>query len=181
MVEQSPAAGLPGPATYAWGTASDHIPGDNNPRVNNDIIADMVQHAINTSLAHRGYALASTGSAAWLVHYHAGLEKKSETVTETRWPEPAPRVVCGRYHCEQVYGWGYYGPPEYVTRTVVFHEGTLIVDIHDAASGKLAWRGTLSDEVNVNAALDPVKLQKAVDALLAHLPQGNAGTKTAVP
>lgn len=169
MVEQDPQAGLPGNGSYAWGIASDHIAGDNNPRVNNDIIAAKVQQAIDTGFARRGYKLVDKTQAAWLVHYHAGLEKQTEVVSSPVYPS-APRVVCGAYRCTNVYDWGFYGPPESVTRTVTFHEGTLLVDIHDARTNKLVWRGTLSDEVNVNKPLDQTALQKAVDKLLLKLP-----------
>lgn len=169
MVEQAAGVQLPGAGTYAWGTAEDHIAGDQNPRVNNDIIADKVQHAINTGLGERGYTLTRKADAAWLVHYHAGLEKQTQTVTETQ-RVPVPRIVCGAYRCDTVYDWGFYGPPEAVTRTITFHEGTLILDIHDATTNKLVWRGTLSDEVNVNKALDQAALQKAINKLLEKLP-----------
>lgn len=169
MVEQDPQSGLPGPGTYAWGTSSDHIAGEGNPRVNNDIIAGKVQQAIDTGFANRGYKLVDKAQAAWLVHYHAGLEKQTQLVSEPMYPA-APRVVCGPYRCAGAYDWGFYGPPEAVTRTVTFHEGTLLVDIHDARTNKLVWRGTLSDEVNVNKPLDQEALQKALNKLFMKLP-----------
>jgi hypothetical protein len=170
LVAQAPDAGLPGPATYAWGTGSDRIPGDRDPRVNNDIVAGMVQHAVDQALAGRGYRAVARERAAWLVHYHAGLERKSETVTEPLHRTPVPRVVCDRQHCSQIYDWGFYGPPEYVTHTLTFHQGTLIIDIHDAASGRLVWRGQLSDDIDVNKAVDPQELDAAVAKLMRRLP-----------
>ena len=169
MVEQDPGAKLPGAGSYAWGAATDHIPGDQNPRVNNDIIAGKVQFAIDRGLARRGYVLTPKADAVWLVHYHAGVEKKTEVITEPVLPV-GPRIICTSFRCDTVYGWGFYGPPEVVTRIVTFHEGTLLIDIHDAKTGKLAWRGTLSDEVNVNKALDQETLQTAIDRLLKSLP-----------
>ncbi|MGH8492967.1 MAG: DUF4136 domain-containing protein [Moraxellaceae bacterium] len=169
VVEQDPSVQMPGSGTYAWGAAQDHIPGEGNHRVNNDIIASKVQTALDTGLAKRGYKLVDPAGAAWLVHYHAGIEKQTELVTEPMYAA-APRVVCGPYACSGAYGWGYYGPPEAVTRTVTFHEGTLILDIHDAKTNKLVWRGTVSKDVNVNKPLNEVVLQQAVDKLLLKLP-----------
>ncbi len=169
MVEQDPNAQLPGTGSYAWGAATDHIPGEDNPRINNDIIAAKVQAALDNGLAKRGYQQVPRNQAAWLVHYHAGLEQQTQQITEPLYPA-APRVVCGPYVCNNAYGWGFYGPPEAITRTVTFHEGTLILDIHDAKTNKLVWRGTVSNDVNVNRALDEVKLQQAVDKLLLKLP-----------
>lgn len=167
---------LPGAGTYAWGMATDHIAGEQNPRVNNDIIAEKVQHAIVTGLDRRGYQQVEKSEAAWLVHYHAGQEKQTQTITEI--PHPvAPRVVCGAYRCSTVYDWGFYGPPEAITRTITLHEGTLLLDIHDAKTSKLVWRGTLSREVNVNKPLDQSTLQKAINKLLENLPAASGGNE----
>lgn len=169
VVEQAADAQLPGPGTYAWGPATDHIPGEGNHRVNNDIIAAKVQNALDKGLAKRGYKAVDRSQAAWLVHYHAGIEQQTQLVTESMYPA-TPHLACGPYACGAGYGWGYYGPPEAVTRTVTFHEGTLILDIHDAKTNKLVWRGTVSKDVNVNKPLNEVILQQAVDKLLKKLP-----------
>lgn len=176
MVEQATGVQLPGAGTYALGMATDHIAGEQSPRVNSDIIAEKVQHAIATGLDRRGYQQVEKSEAAWLVHYHAGLEKQSQTTTETSHPV-APRVVCGAYRCTTVYDWGFYGPPEAITHTITFHEGTLLLDIHDAKTSKLVWRGTLSGEVNVNKPLNQSTLQQAIDKLLKKLPAASHGSK----
>lgn len=170
LVEQSPESGLPGSGRYAWSASSDHIPGEENPRVNNDIFAATVQNVIDKALAKRGYSPTEKNQADWLVHYHASIQQETQLVSEPLFRSPPPRVVCGPHTCNSIYGWGFYGPPETVTRTVTFHEGTLILDIHDAKTNKLVWRGTVSDDVNVNRALNEVKLQQALDKLLLKLP-----------
>lgn len=170
MVERAPGAALPGAASYAWSVAHDRIPGEEHPRVANDIVADLLRQAIDTGLARRGWQAAER--PAWHVHYHAGIEKRTEQVTEPARPR-LPRLVCtARHYCYETWDWGYWGPPELSTRTITYHEGTLVIDIHDVASGKLVWRGTLSDEIDLRAAIDPEKLQKAVDKLLLQLPAG---------
>jgi hypothetical protein len=171
LVEQSPTAHLPGNGIYAWGAASanEHIAGEENPRINNDIIAEKIQLAINTGLAQRGYRAGDKTTADWLVHYHAGLQKQTEQISEPLYQRP-PHVFCNVYRCHTVNDWGFYGPPETITRTVTFHEGTLLLDIHDAKTGKLVWRGTLSDEVNINQPLNQSSLQKALDKMLQQLP-----------
>ncbi|MFN3587729.1 MAG: DUF4136 domain-containing protein [Moraxellaceae bacterium] len=169
MVEQAPGAGLPGPATYAWSQARDRIAGEDHPRVANDITAELLRQAIDQGLATRGWR--PQENAAWHVHYHAGIEKRTEQVTEPARPR-LPRLVCAApgHHCYETWDWGYWGPPEMNTRTITYHEGTLVIDIHDAGSGKLVWRGTLSNEIDLRSAIDPVRLQKAVDKLLLQLP-----------
>jgi hypothetical protein len=172
MVEQTPGNSLPGNALYAWDKARDRIPGEDNPRLNNDIVADMLRHAIDTGLSLRGWQQGGS-NPDWKVHFHAGIEKKKTEVSQAS-PPRLSRVVCRGKHCYETWDWGYWGPPELNTRTIEYHEGTLMIDIHDAGTGKLVWRGTLSDEVDIRAAIDPDKLQKAVDKLLLRLPAGSA-------
>lgn len=170
LVEQDSTAGLPGNSHYAWGKATDSIPGENDTRINNDIITGKIKRAIDTGLARRGYKESSAEQADWLVHYHVGLQKQTQQVREPVFP-PRTHVVCGpRRGCDTVYSWGYYGPPDTVTRTITYNEGTLLVDIHDARSNKLVWRGSLSNDVNLGKPLNEESLQKAIDELLLKLP-----------
>jgi hypothetical protein len=48
--------------------------------------------------------------------------------------------------------------------------GTLIVDIFDARTQKLIWRGKESDALNGNPAKDEKKLAKDVSGMLKHFP-----------
>lgn len=176
LVEQDKTAGLPGNGHYAWDKGTDSIPGENNARIHNDIIHGKIQRAIDTGLQKRGYTPAAANQADWLVHYHVGLEKQTQQVREPVFP-PRSHVVCRpRGGCDTYYTWGYYGPPDVVTRTITYHEGTLLLDIHDAKTNKLVWRGSLSDDVNVGKPLDEEGLQKAIDKLLLKLPTSGAPT-----
>jgi Domain of unknown function (DUF4136) len=61
-------------------------------------------------------------------------------------------------------GWGYYGygvggPISTTTRVVEYERGTLVVDIVDARSSELVWRGLVSGIVVTE---DPRKMQKNV-------------------
>ena len=61
-------------------------------------------------------------------------------------------------------GWGYYGyggggPVSTTTRAVEYQRGTLVVDIVDASTNELIWRGT-SAEISVTDDIE--KLQKNI-------------------
>lgn len=174
VVEQAPDSGLPGNGLYVWDQAQDRIPGDDNPRVNNDIFAATVQQAVDQALRKRGYRPGAGTEADWRLHYHASIQSQTQQVTDTRYPPMgtvmAAPVACGPYGCRGLYGWGYYGPPETVSRSVTFHEGSLIIDIHNAKTNKLVWRGSLARDVDVNQPINPVKLQQLLDRLLRQLP-----------
>ena len=67
-------------------------------------------------------------------------------------------------------GWGYYGygmagPVSTTTRVNEYQVGTLVVDIWDAASKELVWRGVVSDTVPDNVE----KAEKLIDKALAKL------------
>lgn len=164
-----PAPATPPPAN------SDRLPGDDNPHVNNEIISSMLNTAITLGMQKRGYAETPADNAAWLVSYNIGLQKKTSVVQEPlNYP---PRLICTRYRgCfYDDFGW-WYGGPLYVTRTVRFDESTIMINLRDAKTHKLVWRGFLSQEVNLGKDLQAGKLQQAVDAVLGKLP-GVGGTK----
>ena len=67
-------------------------------------------------------------------------------------------------------GWGYYGygmagPVSTTTRVNEYQVGTLVVDIWDAASKELVWRGVVSDTVPD----DIQKAEKLIDKALTKL------------
>lgn len=66
--------------------------------------------------------------------------------------------------------WGYYGRPyayggygSATTTVRTYEKGTLIVDVWDAASNKLVWRGTA---VNITVTDNPTKMEKRIDKAL---------------
>jgi hypothetical protein len=67
-------------------------------------------------------------------------------------------------------GWGYYGRPyayggygSATTTVRTYEKGTLIVDVWDAASNKLVWRGTA---LNITVTDNPTKMEKRIDKAL---------------
>ena len=68
-------------------------------------------------------------------------------------------------------GWGYYGygrvgPVSTTTRVVEYERGTLVIDIVDASSDELIWRGSVSD---ISVTDDQQKLQKNITKAIAKL------------
>jgi hypothetical protein len=66
-------------------------------------------------------------------------------------------------------GWGYYGmaagPVSSTTRVVEYTRGTLVVDIWDAKSKELVWRGTVSDTLPDNVQKAEKLVVKAIGKL----------------
>jgi len=165
LVQQDPKALLPGPASYVWAepdAADATLPGDQDPRVHNSIVRDALRQAIDRGLARRGYQPAAS-NAAWQVSYSIGLQKAVRIIDE---PAEPPQLVCFAYHGCFMEDWG----GVYATQSYPVNENTIVVDLSDAKTHKLAWRGLLTQEINLHRDLQADKLQKAVDALLAKLP-----------
>jgi hypothetical protein len=152
-------------STYAWAPGA--RPGQGDPRVDNDIIQGRIKNAVDGALAAKGYRLADPSTATLLVQYHIGLQNKTDTQVDTfGGPGPGP-VACGIRGCIGGFGWGMYGAPMDVdVRHINYVEGTVMLDLIDRASGKLAWRATSqkrldqkdADQAGVNAIVtDMVK------------------------
>lgn len=171
VVDQAPNALFPGNGIYAWDTSAPHdkLAGEDNPRVNNDIVTSIVEQAINTGMHKRGYTQATNQRANWLIHYHIGLQHKQETIREPMF-RPSLMSCYPNRRCYNDYYWGWYGPPEFYSRTYDYTEGSIMVDIHDATTRKLVWRGMVSDEVNPNRSIDREALQKSIDKMFLQLP-----------
>jgi hypothetical protein len=145
------AAAVPVGATYAW--APTEQAGSGDPRVDNDIVRDRLKTAIDANLAAKGFRQASPRSAQLLVEYHIGLQNKTDTQVTTYGGGPTRGVACGRRGCVGGYGWGAYGAPVDVDVSHIdYVEGTLMLDLVDRASGKLAWRATSQKRLDAKDA-----------------------------
>lgn len=159
---------VPAGSTYAWGgTTQRKIPGEIDLKSENSIVAGRLQRAIDQEMQAKGWKLTDSATASFFVHYHVGVQDQRETVTDA--PAPPP-MVCGAYRCYTgAYSWGYYGPPEVTTREVVYREGGLMIDLEQASSGKLVWRGNWKDEVSGKSPTDE-RVHEVVAATMKDLP-----------
>lgn len=144
---------------YQWLPGKATIPGRDERY--SDLLDSRLRAAVDRELATKGYPKAGT-KPDFLVTYHLALEDKIDV-----------RVINDYYGG---YGYrGYYGAAGWSvprTETYQYRIGTLIVDVIDAASSKLVWRGTVEGEADVYK--DPKKreerLNEAVQKVLAKFP-----------
>jgi hypothetical protein len=108
--------------TYDWGTADALPAGD--PRLDNDpFFEDHLEGAVEKAMAARGFTRSPvSGGADLLIHYHASITERLDVDRLDRGDGSCPTGGCG----------------DGVMR---YEAGTLVVDIVDAASGVLIWRG----------------------------------------
>ncbi len=153
--------------TYAWAQISD--PGGGDPRIDNDIMSERLRMAVDNALATKGYRQVDPARAQVLVAYHIGLREGTD-YQATAMGGPGPAVACGRRGCVGGYGWGAYGAPVDVdVQSIHYTDGTLMLDIVDAASGKLAWRGVSQKRVDAKDA-DQAQLNAVLIDLTKSLP-----------
>jgi hypothetical protein len=68
-------------------------------------------------------------------------------------------------------GWGWRGFGDTATTTVQnYKEGTLVVDMFDANTRKLLWRGTSSDTLSDNPEKNTKKMDKGVEKMFKDFP-----------
>lgn len=146
--------------TYDWGPPDNLPVGD--PRLdNNPLFNDYLQGAIEKKLAAKGFDRAKAGQPAdLLVHYHASVNQKLDV-----------------YGVDTRYGYCYANCEPQV---VDYELGTLVVDIVDARTKKVVWRGWAQEAMN-GIIDNQERLEKQVDEgvtkMMLRLPRGGAALR----
>lgn len=125
--------------TFGW-LASTSIEGRNNPIYYNELNDKRIKTAVANQLESRNYKFSE--EPEMLIHYHIVIDDKAVVRTDP-------------------YGY-YYGP--YWMRTEVnvyeYREGTLIIDLMDADTNSLVWRGWITSFLKNS---DPSKMEESID------------------
>lgn len=140
--------------TYDWGPADALPTGD--ARLDNPFFRDYMEGAVEKQLAAKGLERASADAPDLLIHYHAVVQ---------------PRIDVNRADGE----YGYCYDETCGVRVIDVEAGTLVVDVVDARTNKLIWRGwaqspaqrLLSRQHRMARTID-----EAVRRMLARFPEG---------
>ncbi len=101
---------------YAWGPADRSPTGD--PRLdNNEIVEGRIHTAVDRELAARGLLKAASGPSDLVVHYHTSVSQRID-LSQREPIDPCPDC-----------------------KPFIYDAGTLVIDVVDASSGKVLWRG----------------------------------------
>ena len=134
--------------TFAW------LPPSQKAKNKRAFLTKRVELATNNELQAKGYSI-DTRQPDFLIAMHSGTKDRVE-VTNYGYAYP------GR--------WGYWGG----RRVDVYHykEGTIILDIIDARSKELIWRGSATGDVNFNTTPEQrdQEVAKAVAKILQKFP-----------
>ncbi|MDH3196696.1 MAG: DUF4136 domain-containing protein [Candidatus Krumholzibacteria bacterium] len=141
--------------TYAWVNVPTTAVGDAQAaRRTNALLDKRIKSAVDAEMKTKGFSV-DTASPDLLVVYHVGVQDK---VNVTDW---------GYRYSYDYYGWGGRNIDVYQ-----YTEGTLILDLIDAQTKELVWRGsamaTLEDNPSPEKA--EARLQQAVQGIMANYP-----------
>ena len=127
--------------TYAWAEIKD-IEAKNNPLYYNELSDKRIKTAVNEQLTKKGYSISSENPQL-ILHYHIVIEDQMELRND-------PYMPYGPYWLQQ--NINYYR----------YNEGSLIIDIMEAKTNNLAWRGWASSVLDANRELNEALIQEGV-------------------
>jgi Domain of unknown function (DUF4136) len=134
------AANMEGYHTFGWLPVSAFIESANNPVYYNELNDKRIKNAVGNQLESRNYQFSNDPEL--LIHYHIVIQDKAIVRTDP-------------------YGY-YYGPYWMSTETNLYEykEGTLIIDLMDADTNSLVWRGWITSFLKSN---NPEKMDESID------------------
>jgi hypothetical protein len=141
--------------TYDWGPA-DAIPAGDARLDEDPVFQDQLQGAVEKQLAIQGITLVDdSGSPDLLIHYHANIDRRIDVnLTEREYG------YCQDTDCES---W-----------VIEYEAGTLVLDVIDARTNQLLWRGWAQDSVADalgNEDRMAEKINEAVTRMMATFPR----------
>ena len=138
----SPSVNFSSFQTYYWAKA-DALPG-------HDIVNQQIMAAVDQGMAEHGWTKAPEGQADLAVVANVSTQQRQqlETFYGGGWGG---------------WGWGGWGPATTTVRTYL--EGTLVVDLFDAATHQLVWRGVATDTVSYKPEKNAEHIDKAVEKM----------------
>jgi len=147
--------------TYAWVTVPSNPAASVQAALQrNDLLDKRIKESANNQLTAKGYTQ-NADSPDFLVLYHTGTEDK---INVTDW---------GYGYGPYGYGYGgyggWYGGGVDVQQ---YKEGTLILDIIDAQTKQLVWRGFATAALNPDAPMEKreKKLNEVITQILSKFP-----------
>lgn len=126
--------------TFAWATADN----DGSEYHLDGLMDARVRHAVDSQLAAKGLKQVNKADAELLVNYLTKVDTKVDVDTFTNYYGYNP------YYPYYGPGWGWgtpWGGAQTQTQVREYNVGTLIVDLVDAHTKQLVWRGSISDIV----------------------------------
>ena len=159
-------------STYAWlkppmkdDASASPVDELTDPFARNSLLDKRVRNAVDKELAARGFRKGPEDSSSFRVSYYVILKDKTRV-------RSSPGAYYGGYYDRGYYGAGYGGVTSYD-----YQEGTLIVDVIDARSDSIAWRGWAIG-TNKEGFYSEKQVAKAAQKILEKFPPKGAAKTT---
>ena len=139
--------------TYSWAQV----------KTKDALDVDRIKSAVNAALAAKGWTQVDSDGDVSIV-----------AIEITRNQQTLNTFYDG---FEGGWGWRRFGGGgfgEATTTTETYKVGTLVVDLFDAKTKQLIWRGTSSDTLSNNSDKNIKNLDKGVDKMFKHFPPGSS-------
>jgi len=130
--------------TYNWGPADAQATGD--PRLDNNVFfSERIQAQVEKRLNARGFEKTTADPPDLLIHYHASV---TQEISANGADQPYA-------YCEDC-------------KPYVYDAGTILVDLVDARTRRLVWRGWAEGSI-AGAIDDQVWMEKRIDDAVARI------------
>ena len=152
--------------TYAWLSGDQEKTGDR--RADSSTVDMRIRIAVGTQLRLKGYQPLAEGQPDFYVAYHVGLKDSSASISSQYYSDGMAGHAFA--HSADSRSAGKSTPA--TSETPSYLSGTLLIDIVDAASQKLVWRGTAAGEVDpgLTSQQRDERTKSIVSKILSHFP-----------
>jgi hypothetical protein len=155
--------------TFAW--MDSDVKAGQNPVYYNQLATQSVENTMSDVLQQKGLAQ-NEANPDLLIGYHFFVENKTRTVANPSTPFYGPYMGWGRWGFR---GWGPtwwgYGGTQYTEEQ--YKAGTLVVDMVDARTRKLVWRGAVENAVSSPTRIT-AQLTKEAERIVEKFPARNS-------
>ena len=145
--------------TFAWRVTEDSSVAAANPLLHSRIL-NGIEHYITMN----GTLEVESDPDVWVTYHASSREEVVFNTSTYGYGYPGGwHGGYGGYYGRGYYGGGYYGGASSVSTVSTYQRGTLIVDVWDAKSNELVWRGIAE---NITISDNPSKMMKRIDKAL---------------
>jgi len=139
--------------TYSW----------ENVKTKDPLDVDRIKNAVNAALTAKGWTQVDSGGGVSVVAIE--ITRNQQTLNT--------------FYDGMGGGWGWRrlgggGFGEATTTTETYKVGTVVVDLFDANTKQLVWRGSSSNTLSNNSDKNIKNLDKGVDKMFKHFPPGSS-------
>jgi hypothetical protein len=152
--------------TYAWLSGDQEKTGDR--RADSSAVDMRIRIAVGTQLRLKGYQTLPEGTPDFYVAYHVGLKDSSPSISTQYYSDG----MAGHPFSHSADSRSASGSAPSLNETPSYLTGSLLIDVIDAASKKLVWRGTAAGEVDpgLTSQQRDERTKAMVHKILSHFP-----------